>query len=152
MAKFLLDETIHSQEVLTVRLGGSSAGTRFTDADKGKPVKLGGDSDYVLCAAGDEIEGWVIALSSGPTYDGYQLGSIVEKGLKRATVTGATVAVGDYVVAGTAVALGTALGGYMQVAKAADQAVAKAGLFRLRVASLLGGTGAAGTTVLLKRI
>lgn len=152
MAKFLLDETIHQQEVLTVRLGGSSAGTRFTDADKGKPVKLGADSAFVLCAAGDAVEAWVSSLSSGPTYDGYQLGGIVGTGLKRATVTGATVAVGDYVVAGTAVALGTKLTGYMQVAKAADQAVAKAAPHRLRVVSLVGGTGAAGSTVLLQRV
>lgn len=150
MAKFLMDETIHSQEVHTARLGGNTEGTRFSDADKGKAVKLTAESQYALVADGDAIEGFVTSVEVG-TYDGFKLGGVISTGKKRATLSGAG-AVGDYVVAAAPSALGVKTPAYMQVKKAADQGAAKASPFAWRIVSLLGGSGATGTNVLIERV
>ena len=48
---------------LLVRLGaGNAAGDRYSDVDQGKLVKLVAESRYDLCAAGDAIEGVVVAV------------------------------------------------------------------------------------------
>jgi hypothetical protein len=152
MAKFLMDETIHSEKVTTSRLGGTGA-AKFTDAENGKAVKLGAESQYDLTADGNSIEGFVSSISSGPTYDGFALGGVVSTGTKRVLVSGATVAVGDYVVSAAPVALGTKLATYAPVKKAADQAIAAAAPFKWRVVSRgSAGTGVAGTTVLIERV
>ena len=154
--KFLIVETIHSEKVKTVRLGATGAGNQYGYEENGKAVKLAGDSRYVLCAAGDTIEG-IQQSSNYPeqgTQDGYSLGGIVSTGYKAVTFDGlqatpgtGTVAVGDYVVVGTVVAKGTALSGPLKVTKATDQAAAKAAPFKARVVSLgTAGTGAVGTT------
>ena len=56
MAKFQMKELIGT-EPITARLGaGSGSANYVTDVEIGKPVKLVGDSQYGLCAAGDQIE------------------------------------------------------------------------------------------------
>lgn len=152
MAKFLMDETIHSEKVTTARMGGSGA-NKFTDAENGKAVILAAESQYGLTADGSAIEGFVSSVNSGATYDGFAVGGVVATGTKRVLVSGATLAVGDYVVSAAPVALGTKLTTYAPVKKAADQAVAAAAPFKWRVVSRgAAGTGAAGTWVLIERV
>jgi hypothetical protein len=152
MAKFLIDETIHSEKVLTVRLGGNTAPARFTDADVGKPVKLVGESAYALPAAADPIEGFVSSINSGPTYDGFAVGGIYNTGYKRVTVVGATLAIGDFVVAAAPTALNTKLAAYAQVQQVAP-ATAATHAYKWRVVSLgTTGTGVAGSWVVIERV
>lgn len=156
MAKFQFQELIVT-EPETARLGaGTGAANNVTDAEIGKPVKLVGDSRYDLCAAGDAIEGFITAVESY-TADGYSIGSVQFTDRKAVTFDGlqgtpgtGTVAVGDYVVAGTAVAKGTALSVPAKVCKATSQAVAH---FTWRVVSLgSAGSGAVGTTGVIERV
>lgn len=141
--KFSITETIHSQPVLTVRLADgtntASAANTYTDAEVGKAVKLSADSRYVLCVAGDPIEGVISSMNLG-RYDDFSIGGIVTKGYKNAVLDGlqatpgtGVIAVGDYVVTGTVVAKGTALSAPLKVVKATDQAAAKAAPFKARV-------------------
>lgn len=150
MAKFLIAETIHSEKVITARLG--TTGAKFADADVGKAVKLAAESQYSLTAEGDAIEGFVSSVTT-MTYDGFTLGGVVATGYKTVKVSGATLAIGDYVVSAAPVALGTKLSVHQPVKKAADQEVAAAAPFKWRVVSLGPvGTGAAGTNVVIERV
>ncbi len=158
MAKFLMVETVHSDKVVTARVG--TTGTPLKNVDSGKAVKLIATSNYGLCVAGDAIEA-VLSTSnydSQGTVDGFAIGGVIPKTFKSVTFDGlqatpgtGTVALGDYVVTGTVVAAGTALTGPLKVTKATDQAAAKAAPFKARVVSLGdAGTGAAGTTGLVE--
>lgn len=156
MAKFQFQELIVT-EPETARLGaGTGAANNVTDSEIGKPVKLAGDSRYDLCAAGDAIEGFISAVESY-TADGYSIGSVQFKDRKAVTFDGlqatpgtGAIAVGDYVVAGTAVAKGTALSVPAKVCKATSQT---AGHFNWRVVSLgSAGSGAVGTAGVIERV
>ena len=158
MPKFMIQETVTNHlEATTVRLGaGTGAVNNVTSAEVGKPVKLVGESRYYLCAAGDQIEGVIVAVENA-TQDGYSIGSIFDEGYKgvvfdglQATPGTGVIAVGDYVVAGTPVAKGTALSGDMKVCKATTQT----GMYHAwRVVSLgTAGTGAVGTTGVIERV
>lgn len=160
MAKFLMVETVHSDKVVTARVG--TAGAPLKNVDSGKAVKLIATSNYGLCAAGDAIEA-VLSTSnydSQGTVDGFAIGGVIPKTFKAVTFDGlqatpgtGTIAVGDYVVTGTVVAAGTALTGPLKVTKATDQAAAKAAPFKARVVSLGEvGTGAVGTTGLVEML
>lgn len=157
MAKFLITPTVHTEKVRTVRLGGNTSGTRFSDLDVGKPVKLAGDSAYGLCAAGDAIQGLVTSTETG-LYDEFVLGGIVSTGYANATAGGSqaagtgAIAVGDYVLAAAPSAVQTALATtYVKVVKATDQAAAAAAPFKARVVSLgSAGTGAVGTSIVIE--
>lgn len=155
MAKFKMQPTVGT-EVITARLGaGSGSANYVTDVEIGKPVKLAGDSQYNLTAAGDQLEGFVAAVESY-TADDFSIGSVQTAGRVKVTLDGlqatpgtGTIAVGDYVVAGTAVAKGTSLAGaYPKVCKATTQT----GMyFAWRVVSL-DGTTAAGQTATIERV
>lgn len=170
--KFRMTETIHSEKVRTARLGTTGAGNQYDDKEVGKALKLSGDSAYVLCAAGDPIEGIVSSVNLG-LYDGFSIGGVVSTGYKEVTFDGlqatagtGTVAVGDFVVTGTVVAKGTALTAPLKVTKATQQpGITEAGavtdvndqlkvaLFAWRVVSLgAAGTGAVGTTGIIERV
>lgn len=156
MAKFLMTETIHSEKIVTARLGQSGTANVYTDKEAGKAVKLTADSRYELCAMGDAIEGVISSVNVG-TYDGYSLGGVVRRGYKEVTFDGTQAAgtgaitVGTYVVVGTVVAKDTALTAPLKVRSATDQAAAKAAPFKARVVSLgAAGTGAVGTTGLIE--
>lgn len=138
-SKFEITETIYSEKIKTVRLGTTGAGNVYGDTEMGKAVKLAATSQYVLCAAGDPIEGIVSSVNDG-TYDGFSIGGVVSTGYKNVVLDGlqatpgtGAIAVGDYVVTGTVVAKGTALTGALKVCKATDQAAAKAAPFKARV-------------------
>lgn len=155
---------------ITVRLGaGTGSANNLSVLDEGKLVKLVGESRYDLCAAGDPIEGCIIAISPA-TSGGYSVGTVGEEdyllvtadGLQATAGTG-TIAVGDFVVAGTITAKGTALTTFPKVCKATVQvgdvpgtltAASAQTLYSLhawRVISLGSvGTGAVGTTICIQ--
>lgn len=164
----------HNSEA--VRLGGTTADVagRLTDADKWKLVKFAGTDRYDLCAAGDAIEGIITSVEPA-TSAGFAVGGVnkfdkmyvIADGLQATPGTG-VIAAGDYVVCGTIVAKGTAIGvtTYAKVCKAtvqpgavpADLTAAAAQMNLLakgawRVVSLLeAGTGAVGTTIVIERV
>lgn len=155
MAKFKMLPLVDT-EAITARLGaGSGSANYVTDLELNKPVKLAGDSQYNLCAAGDQIEGFIKAVESY-TADDFSIGSVQTEGRVKVTLDGlqatagtGAIAVGDYVVAGTAVAKGTSLAGaYPKVCKATTQT----GMyFAWRVVSL-DGTTAVGQTATIERV
>lgn len=181
MAKFLMTELVDLAEVATARLGaGTGAANFLSDADAGKFVKLVAESRYDLCAAGDPIEGRINSVETA-TQDNFSLGGVMKEGRFAVTFDGlqatpgtGTIALGDYVVCGTAVAKGTALTGAAKVCKATNQpgvavvladnvvATINAGLVKVadaqkntmhpwRVVSLgSAGTGAVGTVGLIE--
>ena len=52
-----------TETAVTVRYGaGSGAANQWTQTELNKAVKLAGESRYDLCAAGNEIEGFVTAV------------------------------------------------------------------------------------------
>lgn len=155
MAKFKMQPTVDT-ECITARLGaGSGSANYVTDLELKKTVKLVGDSQYNLCAAGDQIEGFIRAVETW-TADDFSIGSVQYEGRVKVTLDGlqatpgtGVIAVGDYVVAGTAVAKGTSLGtAYPKVCKA----TAQTGMyFAWRVVSL-DGTTAVGQTATIERV
>lgn len=154
----------------TVRLG--TTGAPFNTDDSGKLVKLSAESAYELCAAGDPIEAVVAAVETGKS-GGFIAGSIFKRGAIFALADGlqatpgtGSLAVGDYVVAGTITAKNTKLTSFPKVCKATQQpgvteaaAVGdvndqlKVAMFPWRVVSLgTAGTGAVGTTIVIERV
>lgn len=158
MPKFKMVETIDSTEVITARLGTgtytASAANIYTDTEVGKFVKLGGANRYVLCAAGDAIEGRITSIEVGRN-DDYSFGGVANEtaflevvldGLQATPGTG-VVAIGDYVVCGTVVAKGTAIvfPARAKVCKATSQSAAMSNPYAWRVVSI-GATGADGVS------
>jgi hypothetical protein len=155
MAKFQMKELI-GVEPITARLGaGSGSANYVTDVEIGKAVKLAGDSQYNLCAAGDQIEGFITAVETY-TADDFSIGSVETKGRKRVILDGiqatpgtGTCAVGDYVVAGSATVKGTALSSYCpKVCKATTQT----GMYFAWRIVALEGTGAVGQYAVIERV
>jgi len=141
-----------------VRLGAGSGSANTVDfKEVGKPVKLVAESRFDLCAVGNEIEGFITSVEAA-TQNSFSIGGVHESGRYFATADGlqgtpgtGVIAVGDYVVAGTAVAKGTALTVYPKVCKAT--AAGNTLNFKWRVVSLwTAGTGAVGTTIVLERV
>lgn len=175
MPKFLFTELVDARDkVFAARCGaGTGAGNNWDDKEVGKLVKLAGDSRYDLCAVGDPIDGVVVGVETA-TLDAYTMGSIRTTGRLEVTFDGSeaagtgAVAVGDFVVAGTVVAKGTALtsGSPVKVRKATYQpGITEAGavgdvnnmianaLRPWRVVSLgTAGTGAVGTVGIIERM
>jgi hypothetical protein len=172
MAKFQMTELLNDDPFISTRLGaGTGAGNQIDKAEVGKPVKLVADSRYDLCAAGDPIEGFIRSTEAA-TLDNFSVGSIqicermtVKADGLQATAGTGTIAVGDYVVAGTAVSKGTALVGAPKVCKATYQPgttvagalgdvnlMLKVAMFPWRVVSILTGTGAVGDTLVIERV
>ena len=153
----------------TVRFGATGAANNYTTKDEGKPVKLAAESQFDLCAVGNEIEGYISSVETG-TSGGFSVGGVVSEGAMNVTLDGlqatpgtGVVALGDYVVAGTIVARGTALTAFPKVCKATPLTFATtpavdfpAGAhlnFKWRVVSLgTAGTGAVGTSAVIKRV
>jgi hypothetical protein len=157
MAKFQFKPVLNFTDTITARLAdGTGTANQLTDADVGKFVKLKGDSQYGLCAVGDEIEG-VVNTANEQVADGYYLGGVAPNGRVEVVLDGlqgtpgtGVLAVGDYVVAGTVVARGTSLGGASpKVCKAT--AAASALVHKWRVVALY-GTGAVGQSALIERV
>lgn len=175
MPKFLMQETILNGDRQTARIGaGTGAANQVDDKELGKAHKLVADSRYGLCVAGDPIEAILIAVQAA-TLDDYTIGTVQVGGRKEVLADGlqatpgvGVIAVGDYVVAGTMVAKGTALAdeGSQKVCKATFQPftseaaaltdvndMIRAALWGWRVVSLSSvGTGAVGTKIVIERV
>lgn len=171
--KHRITETILNSTPQTVRLGaGTGAANHLTDDERGKIVKLVGESRYNLASAGDVIEGFISSVEVG-TSDNYTIGGVVKEGTKEVTFDGdqatpgtGTLAVGDFVVTGTVVAKDTPLSAPVKVTKATVQpGITEAGavgdvndmiklaMYAWRVVSLgTAGTGAVGTTGIIERV
>ena len=182
MAKFKMTPVVPVDECFTARLGLLSGTSNILAmVDIGKAHKLGTDSQYVPCVAGDPIEAFLVGVESAPL-DGYNIGTLCDEGRKyvicdglQATAGTGTIAVGDYVVMGTAYTTGVAMGAaYNKVCKATNQpgatvtsadntvgninaAIAKVvdaqnvSKFAWRVVSL-GNAGAVGDTAVIERV
>lgn len=148
MASFAFQVEVDATKVDRVSAAlGPNSSTKFTDVDIGKAVKLGTAENYVAVANNDEIEGFVFSVEPWTVNGGFSFGTVQKDG--RAVVEhlageATPLAVGDLVVAGTPVALGTA--GYAKV-KAGSPTTHK-----WRVISRMGGNGAAGTKLLIERV
>lgn len=155
MAKFLMKVLVDNDDIFTTRLG--AAGGYYTDKEVGKFVKLAAESQYSLCAVGDQIEGYITSVETA-TADNFTIGSVMPAHRKFVTCDGlqatpgtGTIAVGDYVVCGTVVAKDTKLtaGVPAKVCKATTQT----GMyFAWRVVSLNGTAGAVGTFAVIERV
>lgn len=141
---------------ITARLGASAAG--YTDKEEGKIVKLAAESQYNLAVAGDEIEGVITSVESA-TQNQFSIGGVcvdfdqlkvVFDGLQATPGTG-TIAVGDYVVAGSITAQGTALSSFPKVCKATGAGTTLNHKFRV-VSLGTAGTGAVGTAGVIQRV
>lgn len=151
-----IQPTAPTEASTTVRLGASAAA--YTTKEEGKIVKLAAESQYNLAVAGDEIEGIVTSVESAAqnqfTIAGisteFERATVVFDGLQATPGTG-VVAIGDYVVAGTITAAGTALTNYPKVCKATGAGTTLNHKFRV-VSLGTAGTGAVGTTGVIQRV
>lgn len=125
--------------------------------DAGKFLRLTADSQYGLCAVGQEIEGFLVVADDQSQASGFALGSINMSSRARVPVTfdgeqasgAGPIVIGDYVVAGTITVRGTVLPGPVRVRKAT--AAATGIVFKWRVVSM-NGTSAVGQTGLIERV
>lgn len=148
--------------VFTTRLGaGIGSSNNLSPVDAGKIVKLSAESCYDLAVVGNEIEGFISSVELA-TSGGYSIGGVTKQagdaalvyavadGLQATPGTGVVV-IGDYVVAGTITAKGTALAPYPKVCKAT--AAGNTLNHKWRVVSLgTAGTGAVGTTIVIEKV
>jgi len=163
MTQFALTELVNSPmaDVTSAALGASS-GAKFVQADIGKPVKLGtADSNYVVCSAGDEIEGFVSSVEIGTVNDGFSFGGVVKNKRKLCKVDAAqssTIGLGSYVVAGASAALGTAdaypkvKSGVATNMSGTPPVLGTPVRHLWRVVRIVSGTGVAGDLVLIERV
>lgn len=149
MADFQYKPLTHSPErlnVISTKLGPNAA-TKPVMADVGKAMKMGAVSNYVFCADGDELEGFLDSIDAA-TAGGFAFGGVAHpnSGFRvEVQVGGATaLVVGDLVVAGVQIVSGTK--GLPVVKKGTPVN------FKYRVINLYTGAGAVGTTVLLEKI
>lgn len=104
----VLTQSPERLNVVTAKLGADNTHSGFTDADIGKPMKMGTQGNFQICATGDAIEGFLDNVDGGPTADGMTIGGVArgDRGFRvRAKVAGAS-AVLDYVVADANSAIG----------------------------------------------
>lgn len=149
MADFEFNVLTHSPErlnVISTKLG-PNANTKYSDKDKKKAVKMGTAANHVLCAAGDEIEGFIDSVDAA-TSGGFSFGGVARgnRGFRVDAQVGAgqgatPMAVGDLVVADAQLAIGTT--GLPQVKTGAPTR------HLWRVMNVR-GTGEAGDTVVLE--
>lgn len=149
MTTFAFTELVNSPmaDVVSAALGASSS-AKLNDNDVGKPVKMGSAQNYVVCSAGDDIEGFVVSIEANTVNDGFSFGSVIRNKRMLAQVDAAqtgTLAVGEYAVAGASSALGTK-DTYPKVKEGSPSH------FHWRCIRIVSGTGAAGDLVLLEKI
>ena len=149
MNKFNFMPRVGDSDKISAALGASTA-AKFTDADKNKAVKLatGTNKNYIVCVAGDDIEGVVLSVEPHPVNNGWAFGTVQTGGRMIATVAaGNTLAVRDYVVAAAQSAVGTA-----QDYPVVQEVTTEEPVFKWRVVDVLTGAGAAGTQVVIERV
>ena len=162
MTTFVFTETVPT-ELEPAALGANSSG-KFVSADLNKAVKHGTANNFVLATGRDEIDGFVKAIEPFTVNDGFSFGGVQREGRVAAQVGanqgGTPMAVGDYVVADTQVALGTAGAAKVKT----GVAFAQSGTTPFAVTNgtplkalwkcirIISGTGVAGDDVLLERV
>lgn len=137
---------VSSARTISTALGGGT-GSQFGNNDLKKPVKLSTANNYVLCATTDEIEGFVESVEPNTVNGGYSFGGVKTAGRMIAKVGAAqvgTLTIGEFAVAATPSALGTA-DAYPLVIQGTPAT------FKWRVIRIISGTGVAGDLVLLER-
>jgi len=159
MAKFQMGVTINPfLPNKTARVAdGAGVGNQLGRLDNGKFVKFVADSQFGLCAVGNEIEGVLSVADDLAPQDGFNLGSVRDAigtrvevtfdGLQATPGTG-VITIGGYVVTGTVSARGTALPGNPRVCLAT--AAATGIVYKWRVVAFT-GTGAVGQTGIIER-
>lgn len=139
----------HSPErlnVISAKLG-PDANTKYSDKDKKKPVKAASGGRYVMCADGDELDGFIDSVEAF-TVQGHSFGGVARgnAGLRVEAQVAAGVVTplvfGDLVVAAAQLPVGTK--GLPQVKKGTPS------VHKYRVMRLT--TGAAGSVVLLEKV
>ena len=78
------------QYLISAKLGSNTVANsgHLTNADIGKPLKLTATDRYDLCADGDGIDGWLVAVNP-ETVDGYAFGTVQIGGRVYAQLDGA---------------------------------------------------------------
>jgi hypothetical protein len=159
MTTFVFNESVTDAMKDTVSAAlGAAASSGIGNNDLNKAYKAGTAQNYVPATDGDAIEGFLTAIEPFTVNNGFVFGSIQRRGRKvvQNGAAQATLGVGDYVVAFTQAAIGTA--GLAQVKKATataaadDGALNQAGLFAWRVIRIVTGTGVALDQVLIERV
>lgn len=167
---FQFQPTVPSGRVASAALG-ADANSKLNDKDVGKPVKIGSSDTYVLCADGDELEGFLYGVEPNTVNNGFSFGSVLTCNLGDRVVAinkgGSSIAVGAYVLAAAQAARNTAnTAGATSASGLEPCPYIKAGVannttgpvfqspgtFRWRVVSLLGGSGAVDSEVLIERV
>lgn len=156
MTKHYIQPTVLEDAVIACRLGTSTS-DNYSYADVGKVAKLVGESAFGLAAVGDDIEGFITSVELAKQ-EGWSIGGVLPRDRARVTFDGlqatpgtGIIAIGDYVVCGSVVAKGTALGATW--AKVCKATTATNSVYKWRVMSLgTAGTGAVGTVGVIARI
>lgn len=81
--RFHFGTLTHSPETKRVESAclGTGPNDQYTDNDLKKAVKMGTKANYVLCAAGDEIEGFIDNIDAGGTEnEGFTFGGVARGG------------------------------------------------------------------------
>ena len=161
MATFKISQTVNSPlaNIRTAALG-ASAGATLDQKDIGKTLKLVAGDKYVPCSDGDPFDGVLVSMDSGggTVNSGYNVGGVQLDQEMEATVVAnqsGQVAVGDFLVAGTPLAIGTE--GLAQVKKMtlptdATTLAAAFGKPLWKVITILSGNGSAGDKILMGRL
>lgn len=142
----LLTHTPERLNVISAKLG-PDVDTKYTDKDKKKAVKAKAGGGYVLCADGDELDGFIDSVDQF-TVEGFSFGGVARGNVgfrveaQVAAGVATPLAFNDLVVAGAQLARGTP--GLPQVKKGTPS------IHRYRVLRLT--TGAAGSIVLLEKV
>lgn len=143
-----------ADSMFTASLGVSSV--KLTSLDEGKAVKLVAESRYGVVTDGDEIEGILVAVEPATVNNGYGLGTIQRKESFIGKNLGATLVIGEKVVAAAQPAVGTAIteltSGNERGVRPTPVKTGTPTTFVWRVISLLGGGGLVNTNVLIERV
>ena len=165
MTTFAFGVTVPADRIISSALGTGSGNTYSSSADIGKAVKLSSANNHILATGGDEIDGFVNSVEPFTVNGGYSFGGVLTEGRLLAIVganQGATpMAVGDYIVADTQLALGTVgtAQGWTAPGTSPSTPTGPTGMVKTgtpakkfwRCISKISGTGAAGSIVLLER-
>ncbi len=151
MTEFVFTELVRSPhaDIITTALG-VDANNKLVENDIGKPVKLAANNNYVVCANGDPIDGFVDSIDAVTVNDGFSKGGVIRDGRKEAQVDAAevgTAVVGTFVAAGTPAALGT-----KDTHPQVELITPAAGQPLWQVIRVISGTGVAGDLVLIERV
>lgn len=149
MGSFVLTTLTQSPETMQVESAclGVDASNPLADADVNKALILAANNNYVLCATGEEIQGFLTSMSPETYNDGFAFGSFQRRGrieVDVAAAEGGTIAIGDLVVSGIPIARGT---------KGDAQVIAGTPTEYLwRCIRHISGTGVAGDRLLIERV